>query len=143
MPPAEAGGKHAAMSAPLTYGIGAKAKNPDCAAFFLNWVATNEEARKINVAVGGSNPGGPADLPMPAGHARLGDRSDARGRHRRSPGQWRDGLHRQRHRRHLRRRAGRRSCRSMVGGQQTAAGLLKAVQEEYETAAVALSLPRA
>jgi raffinose/stachyose/melibiose transport system substrate-binding protein len=66
MPPAEAGGKHAAMSAPLTYGIGANAKNADCAAFFLNWVATNEEARKIDVAVGGSNPGGPVDLPLPA-----------------------------------------------------------------------------
>jgi len=66
MPPAVEGAKHAAMSAPLTYGIGAKAKNADCAAFFLNWVATNEEARKINVAVGGSNPGGPPDLPIPA-----------------------------------------------------------------------------
>jgi len=66
MPPAVAGGKHAAMSAPLTYGIGANAKNADCAAFFLNWVATNEEARKIDVAVGGSNPGGPVDLPLPA-----------------------------------------------------------------------------
>jgi raffinose/stachyose/melibiose transport system substrate-binding protein len=66
MPPAVAGAKHAAMSAPLTYGIGAKAKNPDCAAFFLNWVATNTEARKINVEVGGSNPGGPPELPIPA-----------------------------------------------------------------------------
>ncbi len=66
MPPATAGAKHAAMSAPLTYGIGAKAKNADCAAFFLNWVATNTEARKINVEVGGSNPGGPPDLPIPA-----------------------------------------------------------------------------
>ena len=54
------------MSAPLTYGIGAKAKNADCAAFFLNWVATNEQARRINVDVGGSNPGGPPDLPIPA-----------------------------------------------------------------------------
>ena len=66
MPPAEAGGKHAAMSVPLTYGIGAHAKNADCAAFFLNWVATNDAARKIDVAVGGSNPGGPVDLPLPA-----------------------------------------------------------------------------
>jgi raffinose/stachyose/melibiose transport system substrate-binding protein len=66
MPPETAGGKHAAMSAPLTYGIGAKAKNADCAAFFLNWVATNENARRINVDVGGSNPGGPPDLPIPA-----------------------------------------------------------------------------
>ena len=45
MPPAEAGGSLAAMSAPLTYGIAAKAKNADCAAFFLNWVATNDTAR--------------------------------------------------------------------------------------------------
>jgi raffinose/stachyose/melibiose transport system substrate-binding protein len=66
MPPAEEGGRHAAMSAPLTFGIGAKAAHKDCAAFFLNWVATNEQARKINVEVGGSNPGGPADLPIPA-----------------------------------------------------------------------------
>jgi raffinose/stachyose/melibiose transport system substrate-binding protein len=66
MPPGTAGGKHAAMSAPLTYGVGAKAKNADCAAFFLNWVATNPDARKIDVAVGGSNPGGPVDLPLPA-----------------------------------------------------------------------------
>ena len=66
MPPLHAGGKHAAMSAPLTYGIAATAKHADCAAFFLNWVATNPTARKINVAVGGSNPGGPPDLPIPA-----------------------------------------------------------------------------
>jgi raffinose/stachyose/melibiose transport system substrate-binding protein len=65
MPPLNAGGKHAAMSAPLSYGIAAKAKHADCAAFFLNWVATNPNARKINVAVGGSNPGGPASLPIP------------------------------------------------------------------------------
>jgi raffinose/stachyose/melibiose transport system substrate-binding protein len=66
MPPLKAGGKHAAMSAPLTYGIAATAKHADCAAFFLNWVATNASARKINVAEGGSNPGGPASLPIPA-----------------------------------------------------------------------------
>lgn len=66
MPTEEAGGRHASMSAPLTFGIGAKAANKDCAAFFLDWVATNEQARKINVEVGGSNPGGPPDLPIPA-----------------------------------------------------------------------------
>ena len=66
MPPLNAGGKHAAMSAPLTYGIAATAKHADCAAFFLNWVATNATARKINVAEGGSNPGGPSSLPIPA-----------------------------------------------------------------------------
>ena len=65
MPPLNAGGKHAAMSAPLTYGIAATAKHADCAAFFLNWVATNATARKINVAEGGSNPGGPSSLSIP------------------------------------------------------------------------------
>ena len=53
------------MSAPLTYGIAAKAKNADCAARSSNWVATNEKARQIDVTVGGSNPGGPPDLPVP------------------------------------------------------------------------------
>ena len=66
MPPAEADGSPAAMSAPLTFGIAANAKNADCAAFFLNWVATNDAARQIDVTVGGSNPGGPADATMPA-----------------------------------------------------------------------------
>ena len=64
-PPGASGGTLAAMSAPLTYGIAAKAKNADCAASFLNWVATNDMARQIDVAVGGSNPGGPPDLPVP------------------------------------------------------------------------------
>lgn len=64
-PSATAGGKVAAMSAPLTYGIATNAKNADCAAFFLNWVATNATAREIDVAVGGSNPGGPPDLAVP------------------------------------------------------------------------------
>jgi raffinose/stachyose/melibiose transport system substrate-binding protein len=68
-PPAESGGKLAAMSAPLTYGIADKAKNADCAAFFFNWVATNDKAREIDVAIGGSNPGGPPDLPVPAAAA--------------------------------------------------------------------------
>ena len=65
MPPLKAGGPQAAMSAPLTYGIAANAPHADCAAFFLNWVATNPTARKINVQAGGSNPGGPASLPIP------------------------------------------------------------------------------
>ncbi|MGI5522409.1 ABC transporter substrate-binding protein [Micromonospora sp. CA-259024] len=65
--PAEtAGGKHVAMSAPNTFGVSAKAKNPDAAAFFLNWVHTNAKAREIAVTVGGSSPGGPSDLPVPA-----------------------------------------------------------------------------
>ncbi len=66
MPPAEAGGAPAAMSAPLTYGIAANAKNADCAAFFFNWVGSNDAARTINVNIGGSNPGGPLGAMMPA-----------------------------------------------------------------------------
>lgn len=71
MPTLKAGQKHTAMSAPLTYGIAAKAKHADCAAFFLNWVATNPKARALNVTVGGSNPGGPPSLavPVPKGAA--------------------------------------------------------------------------
>lgn len=66
MPPAQAGDSPAAMSAPLTFGVAANAKHADCAAFFLNWVATNPKARQIDVTVGGSNPGGPADASMPS-----------------------------------------------------------------------------
>jgi len=58
-------GPVAAMSAPLTYGIAATAKNADCAAAFFNWVATNDAARQVDVTVGGSNPGGPTDLAIP------------------------------------------------------------------------------
>jgi raffinose/stachyose/melibiose transport system substrate-binding protein len=65
MPTLKAGQKHSGMSAPLTYGIAAKAKHADCAAYFFNWVATNPAARKLNVAVGGSNPGGPPTLAIP------------------------------------------------------------------------------
>lgn len=64
-PPVKAGGAQAAMSAPLTYGIAAKAPHADCAAFFLNWVATNKKARDIGVTIGGSHPMGPADAYMP------------------------------------------------------------------------------
>ena len=66
MPPVKAGGTQAAMSAALTFGIAATAKHADCAAFFLNWVATNAAARQLNVSAGGSNPGGPPGLTIPA-----------------------------------------------------------------------------
>jgi raffinose/stachyose/melibiose transport system substrate-binding protein len=66
MPTLKAGQPHTAMSAPLTYGIAAKAPHADCAAFFFNWVATNPAARKLNVEVGGSNPGGPPSLAVPS-----------------------------------------------------------------------------
>jgi raffinose/stachyose/melibiose transport system substrate-binding protein len=65
LPSEKAGGKVATMSAPLAFGIAANAEHADCAAVFLDWVATNPEARKIAVEVGGSHPMGPADGPMP------------------------------------------------------------------------------
>jgi raffinose/stachyose/melibiose transport system substrate-binding protein len=127
-PPAEAGGGYAAMSAPLTYGIAANAKHADCAAFFFTWAATNETARQINVDGMGSNPGGPADASVPtvaagsvtidtlaAGPALSGAMDFianatssifAQG--------WTPEL------------------QKMVAGEQDAAGLLKAVQAEYE-----------
>ena len=131
MPPAEAGGEHATMSAPLTYGIGAKAKNADCAAAFLTWVATNEEARKINVAIGGSNPGGPPDLPIPpvtpgsvteqtlAGGNVVAAENGAMDFIANATGAifaagWTPEL------------------QKLVGGQQTGKGMLTAVQAEYE-----------
>jgi raffinose/stachyose/melibiose transport system substrate-binding protein len=130
-PPSEADGKLAAMSAPLTYGIAEKAKNADCAAFFLNWVPTNEKAREIDVAVGGSNPGGPPDLPVPQGAAGsvTNETLAAGGDVAKDNGAmdfianatgsifaqgWTPEL------------------QKLVGGKQDAAGLLKAVQAEYE-----------
>jgi raffinose/stachyose/melibiose transport system substrate-binding protein len=118
------------MSAPLTYGIAAKAKNADCAAFFLNWVATNATARTINVNIGGSNPGGPSDLPVPpaASGSVINDTLAAGAQVAKDSGQmdfianatgsifaqgWTPEL------------------QKLVGGKETAAGLLKAVQAEY------------
>jgi len=127
-PPAEAGGGYAAMSAPLTIGIAANAKHADCAAFFLNWAATNETARQMNVDGMGSNPGGPVNASVPtvaagsvtidtlAAGPQLSGAMDfianatssifAQG--------WTPEL------------------QKMVAGEQDAAGLLKAVQAEYE-----------
>ncbi|MGD2101967.1 MAG: extracellular solute-binding protein [Acidimicrobiia bacterium] len=64
-PPMDEGDPHAAMSAPALYTIPANAPNPDCAAFYANWVATNPMARQIEVDIAGSNPGGPTSLPLP------------------------------------------------------------------------------
>jgi len=130
MPPLEAGGAPAAMSAPLTFGIAAKAKHADCAAFFLNWVATNDEARKINVNIGGSNPGGPLGAVMPAAaEGSVTNETLAAGPVVGAAGNSMDFI------------ANATSAifaqgwtpelQKMVAGQQDAAGLLKAVQAEY------------
>jgi raffinose/stachyose/melibiose transport system substrate-binding protein len=131
MPPAEAGGSPAAMSAPLTFGIAAGAKNADCAAFFFNWVASNDEARQINVTIGGSNPGGPSGLMMPSvAEGSVTNETLAAGVVVGEAGTSMDFI------------ANATSAifaqgwtpelQKMVGGRQDAAGLLKAVQEEYE-----------
>jgi raffinose/stachyose/melibiose transport system substrate-binding protein len=130
MPPAEAGGAPAAMSAPLTYGIAANAKNADCAAFFFNWVGTNDEARTINVNIGGSNPGGPLGAVIPpAADGSITNETLAAGPVVGEAGTSMDFI------------ANATSAifaqgwtpelQKMVGGEQDAAGLLKAVQEEY------------
>lgn len=130
-PPLEEGGAQGAMSAPLTYGISAFAEHPDCAAFFLNWVATDEAARTITVEVGGSHPMGPADAYMPevaadsvtaatlAAGTTINEKNGAMDFIANATGaiyaqSWTPNVQR------------------MVAGEQDAAGLLSAVQADYE-----------
>ncbi|MCG2797608.1 MAG: ABC transporter substrate-binding protein [Cellulomonas sp.] len=56
---------HVAMAAPSTYVIPSSAADPGTAAYFLNWVHTNTQARQIVLDITGSSPGGPADLAAP------------------------------------------------------------------------------
>ena len=65
MPTEEAGGTSVAMGAPNTYIVPAKAEHPDEMAYFLNWIHTDEKARKIVVDDSGAAPGGPTSLPVP------------------------------------------------------------------------------
>ncbi|MBX3063187.1 MAG: extracellular solute-binding protein [Anaerolineae bacterium] len=131
MPPAEADGSPAAMSAPLTFGIAANAKNADCAAFFFNWAASNETARQIAVTVGGSNPGGPSGASVPTvAEGSVTNQTLAAGVVVGEAGTAMDFI------------ANATSAifaqgwtpelQKMVGAKQDAAGLLKAVQAEYE-----------
>lgn len=132
MPPLEEGGQIGAMSAPLTFGVAATAENPDCAAFFLNWTATDETARTIGVEVGGSHPMGPADAFMPevdadsttaatlAAGAQLSEANGAMDFIANATGaiyaqSWTPNLQR------------------LVAGEQTPEGLLSAVQSDYES----------
>lgn len=130
MPPAVAGGGPAAMSAPLTYGIAAKAKHADCAAFFFNWVATNDAARAIDVKVGGSNPGGPAGATMPAVAAgSVTNDTLAAGPVMGAAGNSMDFIANATS--SIFAQGWTPELQKMVGGKQDAAGLLKAVQAEY------------
>jgi raffinose/stachyose/melibiose transport system substrate-binding protein len=131
MPPAEEGGSPAAMSAPLTYGIAANARNADCAAFFFNWVATNDEARQINVDVGGSNPGGPSGLPMPSvAEGSITNETLAAGPVVGEAGTSMDFIANATS--SIFAQGWTPELQKMVGGRQDAAGLLAAVQAEYE-----------
>jgi raffinose/stachyose/melibiose transport system substrate-binding protein len=131
MPPVESGGSPAAMSAPLTYGIAAKAKNADCAAFFFNWVATNETARQINVDIGGSNPGGPTDLPVPSAAAgSVTNETLAAGNVVAKDNGGMDFIANATG--SIFAQGWTPELQKVIGGRQDAAGLLKAVQAEYE-----------
>ncbi len=130
-PPGQSGGTLAAMSAPLTYGIAAKAKNADCAAAFLNWVATNDKARQIDVAVGGSNPGGPPDLPVPpAASGSVTNETLAAGSGVAKDNGAMDFIANATG--SIFAQGWTPELQKMVGGKQDAAGLLKAVQAEYQ-----------
>ncbi len=127
-PGLEADAPLAAMSSPNTYGIAANAAHPDCAAFFLNWVATNDVARQLNVDLNGSNPGGPSDMPLPDVTAGSVTEQTLAGGNQLALGMdfianatgaifaegWTPEL------------------QKMVGARQDAAGLISAVQAEYE-----------
>ena len=130
-PPAEADGNMAAMSAPLTYGIATNAANADCAASFFNWVATNETARQIDVAVGGSNPGGPTDLPVPpAAEGSVTNETLAAGGEVAKDNGAMDFIANATG--SIFAQGWTPELQKLVGGKQDAAGLLKAVQAEYE-----------
>jgi raffinose/stachyose/melibiose transport system substrate-binding protein len=130
-PPLEAGGNMAAMSAPLTYGIATNAEHADCAAFFFNWVATNETARQIDVTVGGSNPGGPTDLPVPAAaEGSVTNETLAAGAEVAKDNGAMDFIANATG--SIFAQGWTPELQKLVGGRQDAAGLLQAVQAQYE-----------
>lgn len=130
-PPAQQGDPVAAMSSPLTYGIAADAENADCAAFFFDWVATNEAARQINVAVGGSNPGGPTDLAVPpAAEGSVTNETLAAGLRVAEADGGMDFIANATGA--IFAQGWTPELQKLVGGKQEAAGLLAAVQAEYE-----------
>jgi raffinose/stachyose/melibiose transport system substrate-binding protein len=129
MPTVRAGGKHTGMSAPLTYGIAAKAKHANCAAFFLNWIATNPKARKINVTVGGSNPGGPPTLAIPSKPGTLVSQTLAAGKVVAKENGAMDFIANATSAIYA--QAWTPEVQKLFGGQETPAGLLSTVQSDY------------
>jgi raffinose/stachyose/melibiose transport system substrate-binding protein len=131
-PSAEASGSVAAMSAPLTYGIATEAANADCAAFFFDWVATDPTARQINVDIGGSNPGGPTDLPVPtAAEGSVTNETLAAGNVVAKDDGGMDFIANATG--SIFAQGWTPELQKLVGGRQDAAGMLKAVQTQYET----------
>jgi raffinose/stachyose/melibiose transport system substrate-binding protein len=129
-PSAEAGGAPAAMSAPLTYGIAANAKNADCAAFFFDWVGSNDAARTINVNIGGSNPGGPSGAMMPAAaEGSVTNETLAAGPIVGEAGNSMDFIANATS--SIFAQGWTPELQKLVGGEQDAAGLLQAVQAQY------------
>ncbi len=122
----------AGMSSPLTFGIATNAKNADCAAFFFNWVATNDKARDINVKGFGSNPGGPADLAIPAvAEGSVTNQTLAAGSEVAKADGLMDFIANATGAIFLGPEGWTPNLQKMVGGKLDAAGLLKAVQAEY------------
>ena len=68
-PPDTAGGPSAAMTAPDTLSIPAKASHADAAAAFLNFIQTDPQARQDAVTLGGIVPAGPAGAAVPTAPA--------------------------------------------------------------------------
>ena len=133
MPPAQRAASTPRCRRRSPSGSRAKAKHADCAAFFLNWVATNPKAREIAVEVGGSHPVGPADLPMPRCRAGHRHGADARGRREdraRTTARWTSSPTPPAR---STPRAGRPQLQKLVAGQQTPEGVLKSVQADYES----------
>ena len=130
-PSAEEGGVHGSMGVPVTFGIAAKATNADCAAFFLDWVGTNPAARQINVTVAGSSPVGPADLPLPdVPEGSVTNDTLPAGQVAAAEGGVMDFIANATGT--IFAEGWTPELQKMVGGQQTAEGLLEAVQASYE-----------
>lgn len=71
MPTVEEGAKQYAPAFPSNHAIPSGSDNQNATAYFLNWLHTDETAREMIVALIGSSPGGPTDLPAPESDVEL------------------------------------------------------------------------
>ena len=142
-PPAEAGGGQARCPRRVTFGIAAKAKHADCAAFFLDWVATNPDSSPDQRGRRRLQPRRPVRPAHAEGRRGLGHERDAGGLAVvaaenglmdfianatgdifTGSGGWTPEL------------------QKLVGGQQTPEGLLQTVQASYEEDLAPVTCPR-